>query len=267
MSHIEVERDGPVATLWLNRPEKLNALSEDMWADIPRAVEDLDDDPDIRVIMVAGRGRAFTVGIDLALLAGLQPSEGSMATRSDAVYRDIRRLQRTVDSFANTDKPVIAAIHGYCIGAGVNLISACDLRLATTDATFSIRETKMGLVADIGALQRLPLILGEATVAEMAFTGADYDSSWALERGLVSQVLANTDELNRATTELANQIAANSPLVTKGIKAVLRGGRGRPVEEGLELVARWNSTHLLSNDLTEAMTAFLEKRAPRFTGE
>jgi enoyl-CoA hydratase len=267
MSHIDVERDGPIATLWLNRPEKLNALSEDMWTDIPRAVEDLDGDPDVRVIRVAGRGRAFTVGIDLGMLAGLQPPEGSMATRSEAVYRDIRRLQGTVDCFANIDKPVIAAIHGYCLGAGVNLISACDLRLATSDATFSIRETKMGLVADIGALQRLPLILGEATVAEMAFTGADYGSSWALERGLVGQVLATNDELHHASMELAHQIAANSPLVTKGIKAVLRGGRGRTVEEGLELVARWNSTHLLSDDLVEAMTAFLEKRPPHFTGE
>jgi enoyl-CoA hydratase len=218
------------------------------------------------VIVLAGRGRAFTVGIDLGMLAGFPALEGSMAARSDAIYGEVRRLQGTVSCLAEVDKPVIAAIHGYCLGAGVNLISACDLRLASRDAVFSIRETRLGLVADIGALQRLPMIVGEATVAEMAYTGDDYDSAWALERGLVSRVLDDAEELMQATHELATRIAGNSPLVTRGIKAVLAAGRGRTVEEGLELVARWNSAHLLSDDLAEAMAAFIEKRPPRYTG-
>jgi enoyl-CoA hydratase len=266
MNHIEVEKDASVATVWLNRPDKLNALSEDMWSDIPATIEGLGDEPDVRVIVLAGRGRAFTVGIDLGMLAGFAALEGSMATRSDTVYREVRRLQGTVNCLADIDKPVIAAVHGYCLGAGMNLISACDLRLAASDAVFSIRETRMGLVADIGALQRLPAIVGEATVAEMAYTGDDYDSAWALERGLVSRVLEDADELMRTGRELAGRIADNSPLVVRGIKSVLRAGRGRTVEDGLEYVARWNSTHLLSDDIQEAMIAFIEKRPPRYTG-
>jgi enoyl-CoA hydratase len=171
-----------------------------------------------------------------------------------------------VNCFADVDKPVIAAIHGYCLGAGVNLISACDLRLASRDAVFSIRETRMGLVADIGALQRLPTIVGEATVAEMAYTGDDYDSAWALERGLVSRVLEDTEQLMQTARDLAGRIAGNSPLVIRGIKSVLRAGRGRTLEDGLEYVARWNSAHLLSDDIQEAMAAFIEKRPPRYTG-
>ncbi|MCI0425478.1 MAG: crotonase/enoyl-CoA hydratase family protein [Actinobacteria bacterium] len=266
MSHIETQVEQHVATLWLNRPDKLNALAPDMWEEIPAAVAALDADPEVRVIVVAGRGRAFTVGIDLEMLASLRPPEGSVAGQAEVLYAEIRRLQGTVNCLASTDKPVIAAIHGYCLGAGVNLISACDLRIAAADAVFSIRETRMGLVADIGALQRLPLLIGEAVVAEMAYTGGDFDARWALEKGLVSRVVDDVEKLHATAAGLASEIASNSPLVTRGIKTVLRAGRGRTLEEGLEYVARWNSTHLLSDDLVEAMTAFLEKRPARFTG-
>ena len=261
--HLEIEIHGPVATLWLNRPKKLNAMSVDLWEDIPAAVAELDRRPEIRVIILAGRGRAFSVGIDIELLASI----GSSAPDHDTLYTTIKRLQNTVSCFADISKPVIAAIHGYCLGAGVNLISACDIRVASADAIFSIRETKMGLVADIGALQRLPGIIGQSVTAEMALTGGDYDASWAREHGLVSRVLPTTDDLMEAAHELASVIAANSPLVTKGVKRVLQAGAGKPVEDGLEFVARWNADHLISADLYEAMTAHLEGRPPKFTGE
>ena len=264
--HLEVEREGHVAFLWLNRPEKLNALSADMWHDIPDAVEALDGDDDVRVIVLAGRGRAFTVGIDLELLASLQPSGESPARGNMQLYQEIKRLQRTVSVFAETAKPVIAAVHGFCLGAGANLISACDVRWASADATFSIRETKMGLVADIGALQRLPAIVGNGVTAEMALTGADYPASWALERGLVSRLFDEPEELLARARELANQIAANSPLVTQGIKRILQANDGRTVDQALDYIAQWNSSFLVSNDLMEAMSAFLEKREPDYTG-
>ncbi|MEX0865072.1 MAG: crotonase/enoyl-CoA hydratase family protein [Acidimicrobiia bacterium] len=265
--HLEIESDGPVATLWLNRPEKLNALSADIWADLPRAVAALDSDDSVRVIVLAGRGTAFTVGIDVNLLAGLRPEGPSEATRNLRLYQSIRRLQGTISSLADASKPVIAAVHGYCLGAGVNLISACDLRIASSDAVFSIRETRMGLVADIGALQRLPKIVGHATTTEMALTGDDYEAGWALGRGLVSSVADDRDQLMSAVYDLARGIAANSPLVTTGIKRVLKANDGHTIEEGLEFAAQWNSSFLLSNDLTEAIGAFMEKRPPDFKGE
>jgi enoyl-CoA hydratase len=264
--HLEMETDGHVGTLWLNRPDKLNALSADMWEEIPQAVAELDADDRVRVIVLAGRGRAFTVGIDLEMLAGLRPTGRSRAEESFQLYSEIKRLQGTVSSFAETTKPVIAAVHGYCLGAGVNLISACDIRLASSDAVFSIRETRMGLVADIGALQRLPAIVGNGVTAEMALTGGDYPASWARERGLVSDVFDDPETLLAGARDLASRIAANSPLVTRGIKRILQANQGRTVDQALDYMAQWNSSFLISNDLAEAMGAFLEKRDPDFTG-
>ncbi len=264
--HLEIDQNGHVATLWLNRPEKLNALSDDMWRDIPEAVARLDEDETVRGIVLAGRGKAFTVGIDLALLTSLQPTGSSPAEGNQKIYAEIKRLQSTVSSFATTAKPVIAAVHGYCLGAGANLISACDIRLASTDAIFSIRETKMGLVADIGALQRLPAIVGNGVTAEMAMTGADYPASWARENGLVNRVFDDHDALMTGAHDLAASIAANSPLVTQGIKRILQANDGRTVDQALDYMAQWNSSFLVSNDLMEAMAAFVEKRDPTYTG-
>lgn len=264
--HIEVEHRDHVATVWLNRPAKLNALSDDMWRDIPLAVQDLDSDPSVRALILAGRGGSFCAGIDVELLAGLRPSGPSPAAENLEVYKTIKRLQTTVSCFADTAKPVIAAVHGNCLGAGVNLVSACDIRLASDDAVFSIRETRMGLVADIGALQRLPAIVGNGVAAEMALTGADYPAAWALQAGLVSRLHADQEALIGAVTELAEQIAANSPLVTQGIKRILQANDGRTVEQALDYMAQWNSSFLVSNDLVEAMSAFLEKRPPDYRG-
>jgi enoyl-CoA hydratase len=264
--HLEVEQDGHVATLWLNRPEKLNALSEDMWVDIPMAVADLNEDDTVRVIIIAGRGRAFTVGIDVNMLASIQQPGPSAAAGNMQIYREVRRLQETVNCLADSPKPVLAAVHGYCLGAGTNLVSACDIRLAAANALFSIRETRIGLVADIGALQRLPAIVGSGVTAEMALTGGDYDAAWARERGLVSEVYPDERAMMSAAEELAQTIAANSPLVVQGIKRVLAANDGRTIEEALDYVAQWNSSFLMSNDLMEAIAAFMEKRDPDFTG-
>ncbi len=264
--HIEIESNGPVATLWLNRPKKRNAMSEDMWSDIPEAMASLDADEGVRVVILAGRGPAFTVGIDVNMLADLQPQGRSQAESNLYLYKTVKRLQKTASCFADSPKPVIAAVHGYCIGAGLDLITACDMRLAASNAIFSLRETRMGLVADIGSLQRLPGIVGAGVTAEMAYTGADYDAAWAQEHGLVNRVTNDADELHEAAAELAGTIAANSPLVTMGIKEVLRAADGRTTEQALDYVAQWNSSFLMSNDLMEALSSFMEKRDPDFTG-
>jgi enoyl-CoA hydratase len=265
-NHLEVEHAGHVATLWLNRPEKRNALSEDMWVDIPEAMAELDADDNVRVVILAGRGQAFSVGIDIEMLASLQPQGRSAAQANQALYHTILRLQETASCFAKTSKPVIAAIHGYCLGAGVDLIAACDVRLASIDAVFSIRETRMGLVADVGSLQRLPAIIGAGALAEMAYTGSDFDPRWAEQRGLVNEVVEDEEALRKRTSELAGVVASNSPLVTAGIKRVLAAAQGRTVDQALDYVAQWNSSFLISNDLMEAISAFAAKRDPDFTG-
>ena len=265
--HLVVEKDSHIATVWLNRPEKLNALSADMWEDLPRAVADLDQDDAIRVIVVAGKGEAFTVGIDVAMLSGLAPSGPSPASTSRDLYQKIKELQETFSVFARSPKPTLSAIHGYCLGAGMDLITACDLRLCSGDATFSIRETRMGLVADVGTLQRLPDIVGSGHTAELALTGMDIDATRAKEIGLVSRVETDRETLMASVGQLAGQISENSPLVLEGVKRVLQANRGRSVEDALDYVAQWNSAYLLSNDLFEATSAFMEKRKPEFKGE
>jgi len=265
--HIDLDRDGPVAFLWLNRPDKRNAMSADMWEDIPAAMAELDADDSVRVVILAGRGPAFTVGIDIALLGTMQPGGSSQAAANMRLYQLIRRMQRTASCLADSPKPVIAAVHGYCLGAGMDLITACDIRLASTDAVFSVRETRMGLVADVGTLQRLPAIVGAGHTAELALTGADIGPDEALRIGLVNRLTPDQESLLATATNLARQIAANAPLVTRGVKQVLAANDGRTVEQSLDFVAQWNASYLMSNDLMEAVAAFMEKRDPEFKGE
>lgn len=265
--HLLVEKDDHIATIWLNRPDKLNALSADMWTDIPRAMEELDTDPEVRVVVLAGQGDAFTVGIDIEMLASLGPDGPSRAASNRILYKKIKDLQETASVLARSAKPVIAAVHGYCLGAGMDLITACDIRICSGDAVFSIRETRMGLVADVGTLQRLPGIIGSGHVAELAFTGVDVDATRAAEIGLVNRVEPDRESLMRAARGLARQISDNSPLVVEGIKRVLEANRSRSIDEALDYVAHWNSANLLSNDLFEAISAFTQKRMPEFKGE
>lgn len=264
--HLEIEIDDGVAMLWLNRPQKRNAMSEDIWLDMPMAMADLDLDDSVRVVVLAGRGEAFCVGADINLLATLTPSGASQAAANMDLYEKIVTLQQTANSLAGTAKPVIAAVHGYCLGGGLDLITACDIRLATADAVFSVRETKMGLVADTGSLQRLPAIVGTGATAEMAYTGADFGSDWAMTNGLVNRVFHTREKLMEGATRLAKEIASNSPLVTQGIKRVMAATSGMTVNQALDYVAQWNSSFLISNDLMEAINAFMEKRDPDFTG-
>jgi enoyl-CoA hydratase len=148
----------------------------------------------------------------------------------------------------------------------MGLATACDILMASADAVFSVRETRMGLVADTGILQRLPTMIGPGQTAELAYTGKDIDAERAHAIGLVSDVFPDPTATLDAARRLANEIAESSPLVVSGIKQVLKANQGRTVEEGLEFVARWNSAYLISNDLTEAIAAFFEKRKPDFTG-
>jgi len=272
--HLAIERDGPVATLWLDRPQKLNALDRALWDAIPAAVAQLDENPAVRVIVLAGRGKAFCAGIDLLDHAASLGGGGSISGHGEsavgkrrALYDDVRRYQRTASCFALTDKPVIAAVHGACIGGGMDLITACDIRLASADAVFSVRETRIAMVADVGTLQRLPRVIGDGPARELIFTGRDIDAARSLEIGLVNAVLPDREALMSKALELAREIGANSPLAVQGSKRVLGFARRREVDVELDYVAVWNSAFLHSDDLTEAFAAFMQRRAADFRGQ
>jgi enoyl-CoA hydratase len=270
---LTIEVDNHVATLWLDRPEKRNALGPAFWADLPRAMATIGSRPDVRVVVIAAKGPHFSVGLDLVAMSGLtggatgkDGKPQSMAARAKAARASILELQASVTSVAECPLPVIAAIHGYCIGGGVDLAAACDIRLASSDALLSVREAKVAIVADLGSLQRLPHIIGKGHLAELAYTGKDITAERAREIGLVNQVSSDPETVLADARALAAEIAANSPLAVQGTKAVMAASEGKSVADGLEFVAAWNAGFLASDDLVEAMTAFMEKRPGEFTG-
>jgi enoyl-CoA hydratase len=277
---LSIERDEHVATVWLDRPEARNAMGMDLWRDLPLAMAAVSAQTDVRAIVLAAKGPHFSVGLDLkamgAVLSGGGTNAGasdsssssapSMAARARGARTEVLRLQDAITAVARCPKPVIAAVHGYCIGGGVDLIAACDIRLASADAVFSVREAKMAIVADLGSLQRLPAIISAGHLAELAYTAKDISADRAKEIGLVNDVATDAEGVLKAAHALAAEIAANSPIAVQGTKAVLAASEGKTVAEGLDYVATWNAGMLASEDLTEAVTAFMEKRAPRFTG-
>ncbi|HUO47630.1 MAG TPA: crotonase/enoyl-CoA hydratase family protein [Acidimicrobiales bacterium] len=274
---LSIERDGHVATVWLDRAEARNAMGPAFWADLPVVMEEVGADREVRAVVIAAKGPHFSVGLDLKAMAGLltggaEEAAGgdrgklSAAARAAVARPAVLRMQRSVTAVADCPKPVIAATHGYCIGGGVDLVAACDIRVASADTLFSVRETKMAIVADLGSLQRLPRIIGKGHVAELAYTGKDITAERAAQIGLVNDVLPDAEAAYKAALTIAAEIAANSPLVVQGTKAVLTACEDKSVAEGLDYVATWNAGFLQSDDLVEAMMSFMEKRPPTFTG-
>ena len=263
---LDIERNEHVATLWLANPERRNAMGPPFWNELPRAIDELAGDEGVRAIVLAARGRHFTVGLDLKAMGGGIIESGSGVASRKRLLDEILRLQGSITAVARCEKPVVAAIHGYCIGGGIDLITACDIRLAAADTIFSIRETRMAMVADVGTLQRLPGIIGRGHVAELAFSGDDFTAERAREIGLVNHVHSDGPSTIAAARALAARIAANSPLAVTGTKRVLAYCADKSVEDGLGYVAAWNAAFVASEDLREAVTAFFEKRPPNFTG-
>ncbi len=228
--------------------------------------EQLSARPELRAVVIVGRGKGFSYGLDLPAAFGeLGPLLAAPSAAGRARLRElIVRFQRGFDAIAACPVPVIAAVHGWCIGGGLDLISACDIRLATRDAKFSLRETRIAIVADLGSLQRLPAIIGAGPLRELAFTGKDIDADRALAIGLVNQLYDDRAALDAGARAMAAEIAANAPLTVRGVKQVLDFGAGKSVAEGLAYVAAWNSAFLSGEDLGEAITAFAAKRPPVF---
>ena len=264
-----VEKTPPVAWVYLNRPEKKNAMNPPAWAETVPIFEDLDLDPEIRAVVLAGKGSCFSVGIDLVGMVQELPELMEKNQGGGVKSRFLRKLLRLQDAMTCIErcrKPVIAAIHGHCIGAGLDMAAACDIRLCTRDAVFCLKEAAVGFVADVGVLQRLPHIVGQGVTRELAFTAAGIDARRALDVRLVNAVYGTPAELWEGAGKMAREIAGNSPLAVQASKDVLNFGVGKTVDEGLKYVAAVSTTIIPSDDLMEALAAFSEKRKPRFSG-
>lgn len=266
---LSVTHDGGVATVRLERPHAANALDRALWQELRTTFLALDEDPSVRVVVLAGAGAHFCAGIDVAMLgeiAGMAPA-GSCAGRSrDGVRRVILDLQDVLTTVERCRVPVLAAIQGVCIGAGLDLVAACDLRYATPRSRFVLKEVDMGLAADVGVLQRLPHLIGEGRTREIAYTGREVHGEEAERIGLVNACVAGDepDALLAHVSEVARGLAAKSPLALRGTKHAITYARDHSVADGLEQIATWNSAQLISDDTAEAVAAFLGKRAPLY---
>ncbi len=262
-----VEKKPPLAWVYLNRPEKKNAMNPPAWKESPAVFEDLDRDPDIRAVILAGKGPCFSAGIDLAGMMPELPELMESSQKGEVKWRllpKIKALQAAMSCIEACRKPVIAAIHGHCIGAGLDMATACDIRLCSADAVFSLREAAVGFVADVGVLQRIPRIVGQGIARELAFTAKFFDAQRAREILLVNAVFDAPDALFAGAKEMAAEIAGNSSLAVQASKDVLNYSIGKSTEEGLQYVAAVSAGIIPSDDLMEAMTAFSEKRKPVF---
>lgn len=255
-SSVLVERDGNIAIISLNRPDKLNALNEEVRQGIMAAVDDLADDDSVRVAIIHGRGeKAFVAGADVSEFASRTPEE----------QRELYRHRRVYDAVAAFPKPLIAAIHGFCIGGGCELALGCDLRVADRTARFSQAEIRLGLIPGAGGTQRLARLVGPGQALRIALTGDFVDAEEAVRIGLVEFLVDEGRHLEKAR-ELAGRMARWSPVALRLAKQAVRAAMETPLSEGLNLERDLFLTAFASEDGREGVTAFVEKRKPEFKG-
>ncbi|WP_020408023.1 crotonase/enoyl-CoA hydratase family protein [Hahella ganghwensis] len=262
---LNVTQHKAVATVELSRPEKANALNMAMWDELKAAMEWADQEDTVRVVILRGAGKHFCSGIDLMDFSSVMTAKEKCEGRKrESLRRMILKLQSSLTAIEDCRKPVIAAIHGGCIGGGVDMVSCCDMRYISEDAYFQIKEIDIGMTADVGTLQRLPHIIQDGLMRELAYTGRKVKADEAIRVGLANHSYANQDELYASVEEIAHIIAAKSPLAIRGTKEMIKYTRDHSVADSLNYVATWNAAMLISEDIQEAMMAQMQKREPTF---
>ena len=258
--------ENQIAHVSLNRPDKANAMSREVWTELRTVFEWIDVTPEVRVAIISGSGPHFTSGIDLTMLAGVADAvdDDCEGRKREKLRRVILDLQDTLTSLERCRKPVIAAIHGACIGGGIDLICCADMRYCSAEAYFSIKEIDMGMTADVGTLQRLPKLIGDGMVRELAYTGRKFTADEARAVGLVNRVFDSPEALLAGVTQIAGEIAAKSPLAMRGTKEMIVYARDHSVADSLNYIATWNAAMLMSADMQEAMMSSMQKKAPTF---
>jgi enoyl-CoA hydratase len=258
-----------IAHVILTGPGKGNALGPDFWREAPQVFEQIDADSEIRAVVLSGSGGNFSFGLDLiAMTTELRYALAApaMAAERTRFLDQLSEMQRAVTSLMSCRKPVVASISGWCVGAGIDIICAADVRVCSSDAKFSARAVRIGIVEDMGSLQRLPAIVGEGAARELCLTGEDFDAERALRLGLVNHVDDTADAALQHATEIAERIAANPPLTVQGVKRVMNQRAHDGMRESLHYTALWNAAFMQSRDFGEALSAFAEKREPKFEG-
>lgn len=265
LTTLDVTVSDYVAEVALNRPDKANSMNSTMWRELQLCFEWLDQSDEVRAIILSGSGRHFCAGIDLAMFGELHAESNDPARRAEQFRQNVLAMQNNLSALEKCRKPVLAAIHHTCIGGGIDLVCCCDMRYATVDAYFSVREVDIGMVADVGTLQRLPKIIPEGVARELAYTGRNMSAAEAHEVGFVNRVFAHRDAMMEEVRQIARLIASKSPLVIRGTKDVLLYTRDHSVSDGLNYIATWNAGMMSAIDLEEGITAQAEGRAARYS--
>jgi enoyl-CoA hydratase len=263
----ELRVEDKIAHIVLNRPEAFNSMPRAFWNELPALVQELDDAGNARVIVVSSTGKHFTAGMDLSVFTdgeSVTASGGDQYARAEAFRRFVLTLQNTFSCLDNARAPVIAAVQGGCIGAGVDMISACDIRYATEDAFFQIQEINIGMTADVGTFPRLCKLIPEGWVRELAYAGRRLPAAKAREIGLVNEVFPTQAAMMEHVNALAAEIAGKSPVAVAGSKRMINYARDHAIADGLDYIATWQTGMFAPPHMAEAFAAKAQKRAPEF---
>lgn len=257
--------DHQIAEVSLNRPTAINAMNTDFWEELPAIINMLDNMGSVRVIILSAKGKHFTAGMDLQVFEGMTAGNDLEPARAaEKQRRWIMALQDVFTALEKARMPVISAIQGACIGGGVDMICATDIRLCTLDAFFNIKETELGITADVGTLQRILHVMPSGMARELAYTSRNFGADEALKCGFVNNVYDSQEEMVSAAHKLARSMAKHSPMAVNGVKEMLNYSRDHSVSDSLNHMATWQGGMLQNQDIIEAINASKEKRAPTF---
>ncbi|MDB2331171.1 crotonase/enoyl-CoA hydratase family protein [Alteromonas sp.] len=262
---LEVEQKGHIAYITLNRPDAMNSMIPAFWTEFPAAIRAIDDEGSARVIVITSTGKHFSAGMDLSVFLNMKEDfKGDPARRAERMRRMVKLLQDSFTAIEEARMPVIGAVQGGAIGGAVDLLSACDMRYCTEDAFFTIKETQLGMTADVGTLQRLPKLIPIGVVKELAYTGRNFGAQEAKEYGFVNNVFSDRDAMLDGVNKIAQQIAANSPMAVAGTKTMINYAIEHTVEDSLNYMATWQAGMFQMEDVFKAMEAQKTKTLPDY---
>ena len=266
----EVEIDKKIAHVRMNRPQRSNSMIPAFWHELPQITEELSASGSVRAMVLSGEGKHFCSGMDLEVfgnneaISGSEQSRGHRSRRNERFRSTALKLQESFTAMERARMPVLAAIQGACVGGGIDMITACDMRYATENAFFSIQEINIGMTADVGTLQRMPKLVPEGIVRELAYTGRRWTAQEAKEAGFVNELYPDESTMIDAVLGIAAEIASKSPMAVWGTKQTMHYTRDHNISDGLEYIANWNAAMFDTDDMAEAFTAQMEKRSPDF---
>ena len=265
-STFTIEMEGAVAHLKLNRPQVSNAMNRAFWREFPAAIKAIDETGEARALVISSTGKHFSAGMDLEVFTQPDPDmfQGEPGRRGEAMRRLVLQLQQCFMVMEQIRIPVLTAIQGGCIGGALDLICASDSRYCTEDAYFTVKETELGMTADLGTLQRLPQLIPQGLARELAYTARKMSADEALNSGLVNRVFPDINVMIEEVMAIAQQIAKQSPLAVSGCKEMMNYARDHSVSDSLNYMATWQSGMFQPTDMVQTFTAKMSGKPPEY---